>query len=399
MYIALRLMATPCWCLLSMLAFILYKNMHLTPVQITIIVALKPMSSLLSPYWSLAIYQRPDRLIANLTSANLIRHLPFLFLPWIDSSWFIIFSFGLYMMLTSAKMPAWMELFKYNLPKMKREQLVSYGTIVDFLGTALLAVGMSILLDRWPEMWKALFSFTAVLGLLSTLFLIAIPAPKPCAPLSSMLSQPNKILQPWKQVWELVCQRKDFTCFQIGFMLCGAGLIIMKPALPQFFIDVLHLSFVEMGLAIALCKGIGVALTSPFWTRLFRKTNIFQLSAVVAFFAMLFPFFLMTSSWHLVFFYFGYAIYGIMEAGSELTWHMSGLVFAQEKDSSTYSTTNLIAVGIRGCLIPALGAMLLLHIDSLGVILIGALLCLLALGFFLLSSRALKQRLVKKESV
>lgn len=84
-YIALRLMATPCWCLLSMLAFILYKNMHLTPLQITIIVALKPMSSLLSPYWSQVIYQRPDKLITNLIGANLIRHLPFLFLPWINS--------------------------------------------------------------------------------------------------------------------------------------------------------------------------------------------------------------------------------------------------------------------------------------------------------------------------
>ena len=372
-FVGIRLMCTPCWSLLSMLAFILYKNLHLSPLQIALIVALKPASSLLSPYWSQAIYQRPDKIIPNLIGANVFRHLLLLFMPWVQSPWFIIFAFGLYMMLTRATIPAWMELFKHNLPKEKREEMVGYGTVIDYLGTAVLTIGMGMLLDGYQTIWKWLFSFAAGLGILSSLLLIFIPLQH--SPLSSSKIRQQKfnikqqLFKPWQQVWQLVLRRKDFAIFQIGFMLGGAGLMIMQPALPQFFIDILHLSFTEMGVATALCKGIGVALTSPFWTRLFRKSNIFQLSALVTLFAAFFPFFLFAASFHISLLYFAYAFYGIMQAGSELSWHMSGLVFAQESDSSTFSITNVLTVGMRGCIVPALGSLLLPCIQPLGVLL------------------------------
>jgi predicted MFS family arabinose efflux permease len=390
-FIGTRLMATPCWCLLSMLAFILYKNMHLSPLQIALIVALKPATSLLSPYWSQAIYQRPDKIVANLIGANFFRHLPFLCIPWVTSAWFIIFSFGFYMMLTRAMIPAWMELFKYNLPETKREQVVGYWTTIDYLGAASMAFGIGFLLDHYQQMWKWLFAFTAGLGMVSTFFLmipsLARATRSVKAPDVSTLKMKEKIFKPWQRVWHLLRHRKDFTLFQIGFMLSGAGLMIMQPAFPQFFIDVLQLSFVELGLAIALCKGIGVALTSPLWTRLFRKINIFQLSALVTFFATLFPFLLLATSFHLLLLYIAYGFYGIMQAGSELSWHMSGLVFAQKEDSSTFSVINVLTVGVRGCIIPALGSILLLHIQPVGVILLGAFLCLFASGYFLFTSR------------
>ena len=396
-------MCTPCWCLLNMLAFILYKNADLTPLQITIIVALKPVSSLLSPYWSQAIYQRPDRIISNLVGANLFRHLFFLFIPWMHSSWLIILSFGLYMTLTRATVPAWMELLKQTLPKTKREEVVGHSTTIDFLGTAILAVVMGILLDSYHDVWKWLFSISAGLGIMSTLFLTTVPSLKQNSLtgnrkkfelkntfLKSFVSLKNikgKFVSPWKQIIELIFSRKDFMLFQIGFMLGGSGLMIMQPALPKFFVDILHLSFTEIGVALALCKGVGVACTSPFWIRLFRKYNIFRLSALVTFFAMLFPFFLLSASFSIVLLYFAYIFYGVMQSGSELSWHMSGLVFARESDSSTFSSTNVLTVGIRGCFVPAVGSILLSFIHPFGVMLSGALLCLFASIFFLINSR------------
>lgn len=383
-----RVMGTPCWCLLSMLVFILYKNLHLSPLQITMIVALKPTSSLLAPYWSHKISKRPDKIIANLASANFLRHLPFLFLPWIESSWFIIFSFGFYMMLMRATIPAWMELFKYNLVKERQEKMVGYGTTIDYLGTAILAVGMGILLDSNPDSWKWMFSGAAALGLVSSLLLLFISVNhKSEMIVEEKFGVTEKIVKPWREVWQLILQRKDFTVFQIGFMFGGAGLMIMQPALPQFFIDVLHLSFTEMGFAIALCKGVGVALTVPLWIRFFRRSNIFQLCTVVTLFAALFPFFLLATPLHISLLYFAYIFYGVMQAGSELSWHMSGLVFAKEKDSSIFSITNVLTVGIRGCIIPAIGSFFLPFLHPLGVIALGAFICLFGSGFFFLNSR------------
>lgn len=389
-FLLMRILCTPTWCLLSMLIFILYKNMHLTPLQITVLIALKPTSSLFSPYWSQAIYQRPDKIIANLIGANFFRHLPFLFVPWVHSSWFIIFAFGFYMMFTRATIPAWIEMFKYNLPKTKREQIVSYGTTIDYLGTALFTIGAGILLDHYPASWRWLLSITAGIGILSTFFLTSLSLSAPLVTSVSSFKLREKVFNPWKQVWQLICKYKNFTIFQIGFMLGGAGLMIMQPALPKFFIDTLQLSFIEMGLAISLCKAIGVALTSSLWAKLFRKINIFQLSALVTFFATLFPFLLFATSFHLVLLYVAYAFYGIMQAGSELSWHMSGLVFAEEKDSSPFSITNVLTVGIRGCVIPAIGSLLLAFFHPLSVLLLGALFCLLASCYFLFNNRALE---------
>ncbi|MFN0065298.1 MAG: hypothetical protein ACKVOH_03565 [Chlamydiales bacterium] len=56
----------------------LYKNAAISSLQIALIVALKPMPSLLSPYWSQAICQRPNRIVSNLAGAHFLRYLPFL---------------------------------------------------------------------------------------------------------------------------------------------------------------------------------------------------------------------------------------------------------------------------------------------------------------------------------
>ncbi len=391
-FIGIRLLGTPCWCLLSMLAFILYKNLGLTPLQVAAIVALKPATSLLSPYWSSRIHGRPDQIVANLVGANFFRYLPFLFMPWIHSAWLIILAFGLYMMLSRATIPSWMELLKYNLPEEKRGQLIGHGTIIDYLGSALIAVVAGILLDHYPEGWGWFFSLTAALGMLSTLLLASIAPRNVPITKSAPLKLQEHLSKPWRQVAELLRKRKDFTIFQIGFMLGGGGLMIMQPALPQFFVDTLNLSFVEMGLAISLCKGIGVACTTSLWSKLFRKTTIFHFSALVTFFAALFPFLLLSTSWHVALLYLAYGLYGIMQAGSEMSWHMSGLVFAQNQESTTFSSTNILTVGLRGCIIPTLGAFILPYLHPLGLMLLGATLCLAASTYFLLNARALSQK-------
>ena len=390
-FLATRLMGTPFWCLLCMLGFILYKNAHITPLQVAAIVALKPATSLLSPYWYGAIYGRPDKIIANLVGAHFFRYLPFLFLPWIQSAWLIILAFGLYMMLSRASIPAWMELFKHNLPETKREQLVGYGTMTDYLADAALAMLAGFLLDSYPEMWKWFFSLTAALGMTSILWLASITPiqiPKTfIPPPQKQIRWRDEIIKPWQQTWNLLSLRKDFAAYQIGFMLGGGGLMIIHPALPQFFVDTLDLSFVKMGLALSVCKGIGVLCTTPIWTRQFRKLTIFQFSALVTFFATLFPFILFAASWHLSLIYLAYAFYGIMQAGSEMSWHMSGLIFAKEQESLTFSSTNILTAGLRGCVIPTVGALLLPTLHPVGLMLIGALLCLSASTCFLFYGR------------
>lgn len=379
-FIWTRVLSIPFWALLGMLPIIFYKDLHSSTFQIALLIALKPLSALLAPYWSQSVYQRQERLVKNLVWANILRYLPFLLFPWIQSPWLIILAFMLHMILTRGAIPAWMEVFRRNIPELSRERVFAYGSALDYLGSAIFPLGLGLLMDGYQESWRWIFPATALLGLFSTIFLWRIPQlpSSVTATPQSLLTFKESFILPWKRSWELLRNRPDFFRFQIGFMLGGAGLMLMQPALPSFFVDVLKLSYTEMMLAITACKGIGFAMASPLWIRLFGRANIFSFSGYVTALAALFPFLLLGAQSQIAWLYLSYILYGIMQAGSELSWHMSGPVFSKNEDSLIYSSTNVLTVGLRGCVAPFLGTLLCAAFSPAVALFIGALFCMLA---------------------
>lgn len=81
---------------------------------------------------------------------------------------------------------------------------------------------------------------------------------------------------------------------------------------------------------------------------------------------------------NLYFLYIAYFIYGVMQGGSELSWNLSGPIFSQKEDSIDYTNVNTLSVGIRGMFAPALGGLLYCFTDSVAVLAVGSLFCLLA---------------------
>jgi MFS family permease len=365
---------------------IFYKEMEVGPLAIVLMIALKPMSAVLAPYWSQAISNRPDRILPNLIWANVLRYLPFLFVPWIESPIIIVAIFALYMALYRGVIPAWMETIKRNVPAFESERLVARGSTIDFCGAGVLPFLLGFILDQYEYSWRWLFPITALVGLSSTLLLLWIP--KPAVPSSlkpimgNLAAFREKLMWPWVSAWKLMKENKGFAHFQVGFMLAASGIMMMQPAIPAFFVDTLNLSYTSMLFALAACKGIAFAVTSPFWVKLFRKVTISPFCGLVTLLAALFPFLLISAQYHVGFVYLAYLLYGIMQAGSELGWHMSGPVFAQHEESIVFSSTNVCMVGIRGCFAPALGAFFLPYIGATGVMLLCSLLCFLATQHF-----------------
>ncbi len=73
-----------------------------------------------------------------------------------------------------------------------------------------------------------------------------------------------------------------------------------------------------------------------------------------------------------------YLAYGIMQAGSELSWHISGSYFAKNSDSTAYRSLNVISIGIHGCIAPILGTLIGFYTNAAMVMLIAFLLYLMA---------------------
>ncbi len=369
-----RILSVPFWVLLNTLSIILYKEFHVSPLLVTLLIALKPMTALLASYWS-CFFSGKNR---NFVLTNLIRFLPFLFFFAVDSAWTVILSFSLYMILSRGSMPVWTELFKSHIPKESQHRLFALGNTCEYLGTTLFPIILGMLLDYNGNLWRVLFPLTALLGMATTLLMLRLPDTrlKPKPPIKT------KAWLPWKNAFHIVKTHADFRNYLIGFMLGGAGLMVIQPVLPIFFVDELQFSYTEMMIALSVCKGIGYALSSPMWVRLFKRLPLFQFSFLVAFLACCFPLILIGAKWTFWLCYVAYLGYGLMQSGSELSWHLSPAAFSKNKESLPFSETNILAVGVRGCIIPFLGSLLFYLFNSVTVMLVGSLFCLI--GAFVL---------------
>jgi len=188
--------------------------------------------------------------------------------------------------------------------------------------------------------------------------------------------QKNNLLTPWKDSLNLLKQRPDFARYQLGFMLGGIGLMIIMPALVLYSVDVLGISHAEMTTSRFVLMGLGYILTTPMWKKRLSYEGIFKLTAVAC---LLFG--VTTLAWilaifHSFFFFLAYFLYGVAQAGSHLTWHLSGPIFAGKNDSSLFSTVNILTVGLRGLIVPCMASLLCELIGPLPVLCIGIVGCL-----------------------
>ncbi len=389
-----HILRAPFWAIYNLLLFILYKDLEATPLQIALFIALKPIVSIFSIYWSSSVHKRPDRLLRNIVWAGVIGYLPFLLFPLLYSAWFVIFASALFMMMHRGVVPAWMEIFKLNVPDGSKQRIFSMGSITSYVIGAVLPLIIGPLLDRYYLSSRWIFFATAFLGIGAIWVQFTIPIK--LSPKRHIPEGDHPLFAPWKSSWHLIKSRPDFRMYQIGFMLFGGcGLMILQPALPCFFIDKLHLSYTELSIALTLCKGVGFVLTSQLWAKAMGKTNIFRFSGLIALLGAFFPLILLASQWQLLFVYLAYIVYGVMQAGSELSWHLSGPLFSGEEESSAYSTVNVLAVGLRGSFIPHLGSYLCLLVSPAAILCLGASFLLAGAGYLTLSQGSSKKGLAK----
>lgn len=386
-YLSTRVLDTPLWGMYNILAFILYKDLHISALQLAVLIAIKPLVSIFSMYWSSLVVARPERLKSNILIARILGVLPFFLYPFFDSPLFFIASSAVYMTFVVGIVPAWMEMLKRNLPEQDNKKIFAYGSSLGYLGGALFPFAFALILDPHPHAWRWLFPAAAFISLSALPLLMRLPKIDASAAIIENTGLKEKVTAPWKNAWALLVARPDFARYQMAFMVLGSGLMLFQPALPIFFVDGLGLSYVDLTVALALSKGVSYALASPMWARWMNGMDIFRFSAMVTALACLFPVLLLLTKLNLIWLYIAYICYGVMQAGSEMSWNLSGPIFAKEKESSLFTTVNVVSVGIRGAIAPTCGSLLCGVIGATGVIGLGAVSFLCATALFLRFSR------------
>ncbi|SCA63244.1 Uncharacterized protein SCG7109_AK_00220 [Chlamydiales bacterium SCGC AG-110-M15] len=377
----MNILSEPLFTVYGLLAFILRKDLNASIFQIAILMMLRPVVSILSLYWSHTFGRRRDRLLSNVMTAEILSRAPFLLFPFTNNVWLIIACSAFHMMMRRGGVPAWMEILKLNLPSKERNRIFSQGSVVAYAEGVLLAIPIGYLLDSNPHMWRWLFPACALLGIASVALQARIPIPLEKLPMSFEphgASIWKKILDPWVQSIQLLKSRPDFARFQAGFMICGFGLMLMQPALPLYFADVLNISYTDLMIALSVCRGMGYIISSGYWAQWLSKVGIFQFTSAVNVAVALSFCLMILAQFHIAGLYSAYFLYGIFLAGSHLSWNLSGPLFSHNEDSSVFTGVNIVTVGIRGSVGPALGGFLCVLLGPTSVFFIGIGFCTLA---------------------
>jgi MFS family permease len=371
-----NLLSEPLFTLYGFLAFILYKDLGASAFQIALLTMLKPVVTVLSFYWSAGLKGRSGKLKSNVMWAGFWMRAPFLLCPWVDSIWFVIGAAVNYMFFYRAAIPAWLEMIRRNLGEGKRGRAFSISSALGYVEGVALSLAMGGLLDENPGLWKGLFFGAAAIGLLTLAVQSNVPV-EGAEEKGERLSWRELIVRPWRDSFQLMRDRPDFSRFQWGFMVCGFGIMLIQPALPLFCVDTLGISYLEMAAAVSIAKGLGFAVSSPVWSKWIDKVTVHRLSAAVFIAVGLFPIFLSFSVWNVGWLYAAYFWYGVGQGGSHLVWNLSGPIFAGKEESSRYTGVNVVLAGLRGGVAPPLGGLLAVLWGPVGVLALGG-----ALSFY-----------------
>lgn len=375
-----NILSEPLFTLYMLLSFILYKDLGASAFQIAMLTMLKPVVTALSFYWSSGLKGRGERLKSNVVWAGIWMRAPFLLCPWIDSSWFLVAAAANYMFFYRAASPAWLEMLRRNLQGKERGKAFAWSSALGYCEGIILSLGMGVLLDGNPGLWKVFFFGASVIGLFSVVVQSKVSiAPDSISirqePETEQIHWKERLIRPWRESYLLLKERPDFAKFQWGFMLYGFGIMLVQPALCLFMVDTLGISYLEMASAISIAKGLGFVLSSPLWSRWMEKEHISQVASAVFVLVGLFPLVLSLSTMNLAWFYIAYFLYGIGQGGSHLVWNLSGPIFAGKEESSRYTGVSVMLGGIRGGIAPPLGSWLAVAWGPVGVLLLSGVFC------------------------
>lgn len=374
--------------LYAIIPFIIRKDLSASLTQLSILASLRPVLSIFSFYWSANLTRKRHQLRSNLIGAWLLARLPFIFVPWINNAWYVIFCCASYELLNKSGNPALMEILKVNLQKDPRERIYNLCFVLSFLESILLGFVIKCLLDANIFSWQILFGMTTLISLSSIFAQLQVPLPL-AQSLDSDEKQKftEKIFTPWKEAFILLKSKPNFFRFQCGFMLGGIGLMLASPSLSLFCVDFLRLSHAEITTGRSVFMGIGVIISAYFWRRMISKQKIDQLlQSILIGFSLYLTCLYLAGTINLLFFYFAFILYGLAQAGSHLLWNLSGPLFAGNEDSSQFSRVNILMVGLRGLTIPALGGILCNYCGPSPILLIGAGICLGGACYMLMTS-------------
>lgn len=377
------LLNEPLVTLFTLFPIILAKYVGASPFQIALFTMLKPTVSFITFYWNMRRRGQDNRLQLALTSLFSVSL--FLVVPFFESVWLYIAAAACYLIFSRAGMPFLMQVLKGNFQARPMQKLFSIASALNYALSVPIGLVLGSMLDHHPTLWKWLFFGTSVLVLGSCGIQRNFPVHTEVPALPTTQSFRESI----RQAYDLLRRRKDFAAFQWGFMIAMVGLMLAMPAIPFFLTDI-GLSFVDLMVAFTIAKGIGFVLATPLWNKRLSALTVYEVSWLVCVGFSLFYCLMLGALWEKRLLVCAYFLYGAVQSGSNLLWNLSGPLFSGVEDSIPFSSVTILMVGLRGLIVPPLGALLCQLFGPVMPIALGMIICFCG-GLYLVTIQTKKQ--------
>ncbi|MEO0236876.1 MAG: MFS transporter [candidate division WOR-3 bacterium] len=370
--------------------FILRKTLFGNLFEITILVMIQPVSNLFSIFFyflSKYFKRKNDFFLIIAFFGKLI----LLFMLITRSSIFFLLIISVFYIFNTFMNPLFSNIMQLNFSPKNRGLVYGIVSSVSVLSTLIVSNISGKMLDINDNLYKLLFSISAISGFLCCFFYSRIKIKKIK---QKKIEEKISFLQPFKIILKILKENRDFTKYEIFFFIYGIGYLIILPAIPVYFVDVLKLDYSKISFIRGFLGQLGYIIFFPFVGFFLDRINLFIYSSLTFFLLSFYPLFLLFSSIFpnpLIFVYISFLFFSISMSAVSVIWDLSSIYFAKENDSSQFQNVHIFLTGIRGMIIPSLGYLILKFSSP-------KLLFLLSTTFFILSSLGMGYLFYKSKS-
>ena len=253
-------------------------------------------------------------------------------------------------------------LYKANYPDSHRSRTVGLLRMSAFAGTGVAGLAAGWYLRDQPGSALLVFPLAGLIGLLGTVYLARIRVRGRNAPRTDRGSRLGLA-----EAAAVVRSDRRFVVYQVGYLLAGSAHFLSFPFLVKALNRELSADAVAIAIVLTLIPSLLQAATAPFWGRWLDRVT--PIAARVIFSMMLaccYACFLVGALWQAYWlFCVGAALRGLALGGSTVVWATGSLYFAGSRDqAAAYTSVHASLTGLRGAVMPFVGAVLYLNIGS-----------------------------------
>ncbi|MDK9700956.1 MAG: MFS transporter [bacterium] len=334
------------------------KSLAATPLQVTILTMMFPMTSIISIWVGRYLSGRDQRPLIRVTGTIAVAALASGLL--LTTYWHLFGIFLVFALVSSAQTLAQTRILQQYIPANRTGKMLGMAQGLGMITGAIYSAVGGYWLDHVYHGWQSLFFVTGLLGFIGVLALASIPTRNEDH-IDRFHFRRDNFFAPLSEVIALLKRRKDFLRFEMAFMLYGVAFMMQLPVIPLYLVDDLQLHYSDIGLARGTIFQLVMIAGIPFYGRLFDRSTPHRLSMQVFALGALFPLVLLSASLFdgamqktVVMIAFG--LFGAIMSGVIMLWNLSAMRFAQSgEDVAVYQSVHIAATGVRGAFAPLMG--------------------------------------------